>query len=59
MKPNTDSFTLVAEGARDNWMAARAAADISSCIPLSKIPKLELEALHNMIEVHFRERKSE
>jgi hypothetical protein len=57
MKPNTDSFELIAEGARDNWLAARAANDIGSCIPLSKIPLEELEALHTMIETEFRERR--
>ena len=59
MKTNTDSFTLVAEGARENWLAARAANDIGSCIPLSKIPLEELEALHAMIETEFRVREND
>jgi phospholipid N-methyltransferase len=45
MKPNTDSFTLIAEGARNNWLAARAANDIGSCIPHNKIPIEERVAL--------------
>ena len=59
MKTNTDSFTLVAEGARENWLAARCAQDIGSCIPLSKIPLVELEALHAMIETEFRVREND
>jgi hypothetical protein len=58
MKPNTDSFELVAEGARENWLASRAAQDIGACVPLAKIPREELEALYTMIEVEFRVRDS-
>jgi hypothetical protein len=56
MKQNTDSFELVAEGARENWLAARAANDIGSCIPLSKIPIEELEALKAMLDTELMER---
>ena len=59
MKQNTDSFELVAEGARENWLAAKAAADIGSCVPLYKIPTEELEALQNMVTVALRERDLE
>jgi hypothetical protein len=50
------SFTLIAEGARSNWLGAQAAMAIGSCIPLSKIPLEELQELHAMLETEFRER---
>ena len=58
MKQTHDSFELIAEGARSNWLAARAANDIGSCIPPSKIPLEELEALHSLIENEFRARET-
>jgi hypothetical protein len=51
-----ESFELIAEGARENWLAARAANDIGSCIPTSKIPREELEALIAHCETELRER---
>lgn len=59
MKHNTDSFELIAEGARDNWLAAKAANDIGSCIPLNKIPIEELEALDAMVHTELRERDAQ
>ena len=59
MKQSPESFTLIAEGSRENWLAAKAANDIGSCIPLSKIPLVELEALHAMIETEFRVREND
>ena len=53
---NTASFELVAEGARENWLAAKAAGDISSCIPLRKIPTAELEALSDMVTYELQDR---
>ena len=54
--PPNASFTLVAEGARDNWLAARAAQDIGACVPSRKIPTEEIEALVAYCETILRER---
>jgi hypothetical protein len=61
MKQSPDSFQLIAreEQSRDQWLAAKAAADIGSCIPLHKIPTEELEALQNMVTVALRERDAD
>jgi hypothetical protein len=58
-KQNTDSFTLVAEGARENWLASRAAQDIGACVPSRKIATEELEALIAYCETILRERDLE
>ena len=59
MKQNTDSFELVAEGARDHWLASRAAQDIGACVPSRNIATEELEALIAYCETILRERKSD
>jgi hypothetical protein len=58
MKQSPDSFQLIAreEQSRDQWLAAKAGADIGSCIPLHKIPTEELEALQNMLSVELWDR---
>ena len=47
MKPNTDSFKLIAREvqSRDQWLASRAAQNIGSCIPHDKIELEERLAL--------------
>ncbi len=57
MKPNTDSFELIAEGARSDWLAARAAQDIGACVPHRKIPTEEIEELIAYCETILRERR--
>ena len=59
MKQNTDSFELVAEGARENWLASRAAQDIGACVPSRKIATEEIEALIAYCETILRERDLE
>jgi hypothetical protein len=54
--PPGASFTLIAEGARDNWLAARAAQDIGACIPRHRLCKTELDALILYCESVLRER---
>jgi len=58
MKQNTDSFTLFAEGARDNWLAARAAQDIGACVPHRKIHTEEIEALIAYCKNILRKRRN-
>jgi phospholipid N-methyltransferase len=47
MKQSPGSFQLIAreEQSRDQWLAAKAAADIGSCVPHDKIPVEERVAL--------------
>ena len=59
MNKSTDSFELVAEGARENWLASRAAQDIGACVPSRKIATEELEALIAYCETILRERDLE
>ena len=59
MKQSPDSFELVAEGARENWLASRAAQDIGACVPSRKIATEEIEALIAYCETILRERDLE
>jgi hypothetical protein len=58
MKQSPDSFQLIAreEQSRDQWLAAKAAADIGSCIPVSKIPTEELKELAQVVNIELLER---
>ena len=55
MKQSPDNFQLIAreEQSRDQWLAAKAAADIGSCIPHDKIELEERIALVNELINHL------